>query len=175
MTTNFAPREITIEDIENIPDEEYESVISNILDDCNRLNSLLEVDIDDIDQRISELKTHIEFINNSISKINKLIQTENDPAKRIQYRNAIVNNLRIVCELNDACQKYMAIKLGYRKEQSSITLSKLKIVNVDIPRLKINSKPSLSDDMSNLIQQLSKLNNNSQQFIELQDETYSLK
>jgi len=174
MTTNFAPQEITIEDIENIPDEEYESTISSISDSCNRLNSLFEVDINDIDQRISELKTHIEFINNSISKINKLIQTENDPAKRIQYRNAIVNNLRIVCELNDACQKYMSIKLGYRKEQSSITLSKLKLVNVDIPRLKLNSKSSLSDDMSNLIQQLSKLNN-SQQTIELQDETYSLK
>ncbi len=132
------------------------NISNNIKSEYKILEDAMDSDINHLDLKIADIEAHIQSINIQINQISSQITKEPDPVKRLNMNKGFSYLLRIYAELTAASHGFFSSKLAYRRNQEMVLRNKLKIINIDLPKMNQDSIEDLT--VSKLVKLINNMN-----------------
>jgi len=114
----------------------------------------LEQQIDHLDNFITDLTSHKISLENANRHIEHLITLEKDQIKKSKYFHAIRNNIELLTKVFNSISEIESIKHRYYKEINEITISKFKLIDVDIRRINEKIRDGGQENLSVFFEKL---------------------
>jgi D-mannonate dehydratase len=110
----------------------------------------LEIDIQNIDTRLRNLNIHIGNIETNLQQLNNLLKNETDIKKKIDMNKQISYYLELIAKLEEVYQKYLTVKFNYRKEQDSLLINKIRVLEVDLRKIEKDAESLSASGLMNI-------------------------
>ncbi len=123
-----------------------------ISEDFRQEKVQLEREIVNIEMKQTELQVHISDLEVANSGLKNLIKTEKDPVKKSKYYAAIRSNIELVAKIYSAYKDFESIKFSYRKEISTLTQNKNRIIYIELEKIK--AQPPGTEDLTMILKSL---------------------
>lgn len=160
----FDPITEDTEDDENFDELSVEAKIElNLKDNFTALTN----DVNHVDTRLADIQTRIVDLDSAIIGIKNIIKQEKDQKRKFELYKTMNYTTDLVIQLQDIYQKYLTIKLNYRKEQDHLSLNKIRLLEVDLKRVDNKIDGALTPSMLvSMVKSLSGVNQAENKLVE---------